>query len=175
MNGKAAPKDGSLFLLRNVCRRGMFQEELAETANVLHAFFSVDIAPEQQIEVRGNHVGGSITGCEMAVGGTGLTGHVMRAARLHFVIAAAKFPAMHGYRLRRNHAGNAGNAVFQHALNAMGKRHLRHGATLASTLKLYRNHAFFVNVYELDIAAVCLEGGANELEHCRYIGLLYHR
>ena len=77
--------------------------------------------------------------------------------------------------LRRYHAGNAGHTLFQNALYAMGQRHLRHGATLAGALKLDGNHAFFVYVYQLNIAAISLEGGANELEHCRYIGLLYHR
>ena len=52
----------------------------------------------------------------------------------------------------------------------MSERHLGHGAALASALKLNGNYAFFVNVYQLNVAAVCLEGGANELEHCSYIG-----
>ena len=40
----------------------------------------------------------------------------------------------------------------------MSKRHLRHRAALASALKLNGNHAFFVNVYQLNVAAICLEG-----------------
>jgi hypothetical protein len=99
----------------------------------------------------------------------------MRAARLHFVVAAAKFPAMHCFALRRYHAGNARNAILQNALNAMSQRHLGHGAALASALKLNGNHAFFIDVYQLNVAAVCLKGGTDELEYCSHIGLLYHR
>ena len=40
----------------------------------------------------------------------------------------------------------------------MSKRHLRHRAALASALKFNGNHAFFVNVYQLNVAAICLEG-----------------
>ena len=39
----------------------------------------------------------------------------------------------------------------------MSERHLRHRAALASALKLNGNHAFFVNVYQLNVAAICLE------------------
>ena len=73
----------------------MTQEELAEATNVLHALLPVNVASEQQIEIRGNLVGRALASCKVAVCRAGLTGYVMRAARLHFVIAAAKFPAMH--------------------------------------------------------------------------------
>ena len=38
----------------------------------------------------------------------------------------------------------------------MSERHLRHRAALASALKLNGNYAFFVNVYQLTVAAICM-------------------
>ncbi len=56
----------------------------------------------------------------------------------------------------------------------MSERHLRHRAALASALKLNGNYAFFRQRLPAERRRRLPEGGANELEHCSYIGLLYH-
>ena len=45
-------------------------------------------------------VGRTFAGCKMAICRARLTRYVMRAARLHFIVATAKFPAMHSVFLR---------------------------------------------------------------------------
>ena len=55
--------------------------------------------------------------------------------------------------------------LFQNALNAIGERHLAHGTTVACAMQLNGDNALFVNVDQLNVAAVGLKRRANKIEH----------
>ena len=71
-------------------------------------------------------------------------------------------------------ANNAGNALAQNTLNAIGKRELGQRATTASASKLDRDDAVFGHVNEPDVAAVSKQARTDEVQNRCNIVFIYH-
>lgn len=71
-------------------------------------------------------------------------------------------------------AHNAGNALAQNTLDAIGKRELGQRATTASAGKLDRDDAVFGHVDEPDVAAIGKQARTDEVQDCCNIVFIYH-
>ncbi len=71
-------------------------------------------------------------------------------------------------------AHNAGDALAQNTLDAIGKRELGQRAATASTGKLDRDNAVFGHVNEPDIAAVSKQARTDKVQNRCNIVFIYH-
>ena len=75
----------------------------------------------------------------------------------------------HVILLSGHNARYARNTIFQNALNAISKCHLRHRASFASALEFYGHDPIVRHINQRHIATISLQRGTNKLQYCSYI------